>query len=232
MTIKGEYPDKVEFLRSNPLLDGISEPNLIRLGNASHYVNVSRGTYLFNQNDEADSLYFLYSGEMSVVLISLDGREMIINELHPGDCFGEVSLLTSGARTASAQARISCVVLEIAANVFLNVLDSEPAVARKMLAVASERLFKAQARESALAFLDAPSRIARALLDMDELDRQGVDHGYISISQEELAQRTGLTRQTVTNSLGQWRQRGWIVTGRGRIMLLNRAALKRITEQI
>ncbi|HRO90828.1 MAG TPA: cyclic nucleotide-binding domain-containing protein, partial [Promineifilum sp.] len=66
MTIKGEYPDKAEFLRSNPLLDGISESNLIRLGNASHYVNVSKGTYLFNQNDEADSLYFLYSGVMSV----------------------------------------------------------------------------------------------------------------------------------------------------------------------
>jgi CRP/FNR family cyclic AMP-dependent transcriptional regulator len=232
MTNRGKYPDKVELLRANSLLAGISEPNLVRLGNASRYVNIPKGTFLFNQHDEADSLYFIYSGFIAVVLTSMDGREMIINELRPGDCFGEVSLLTTGVRTASAQARNSCVVLETAANVFLNVLDSEPTIARRMLAVASDRLSKAQLRESALAFLDAPSRIARALLEMDELDRQGPDKGYISVSQEELALRTGLARQTVANSLAQWRHRGWIVTGRGRIMLLNRAALKRTEEQI
>lgn len=232
MTKKVKYPDKIEFLRTNSLLAGISEANLVRLGNASRYVDIPKGQFLFYQHDEADSLYFLHSGEMAVVLTSIDGREMIINEIHPGDCFGEVSLLTSGARTASAQARKNCIALEVAANVFLNVLDGEPAVARKMLDVATNRLFKAHLRESALAFLDAPARIARALLEMDELDRQGPDKGYITVSQEELAQRTGLARQTVAYSLGQWRRRGWLLTGRGRIMILNRPALKRIEEQV
>lgn len=232
MTKKGKYPDKIEFLRANALLADISEANLVRLGNASRYVDIPKGSFLFYQHDEAASLYFLQSGEMAVVLTSMDGREMIINEIHPGDCFGEVSLLTSGARTASAQARKNSIALEIAANVFLNVLDSEPIVARKMLNVATNRLFKAHLRESALAFLDAPARIARTLLEMDELDRNGEDKGYITLSQEELAQRTGLARQTVAHSLGQWRRHGWLLTGRGRIMILNRAALKRIEEQV
>ncbi len=231
MTKKGKDPDKLDFLRSNALLAGITDANIERMGNASRYVEISKGSFLFYQHDEADSLYFLQSGEMVVVLTSIDGREMIINEIHPGDCFGEVSLLTSGARTASAQARTNCVALEVAANVFLNVLDSEPAVARRMLDVATKRLFKAHLRESALAFLDAPARIARTLLEMDELDRQGEDKGYITLSQEELAQRTGLARQTVAYSLGHWRRLGWLLTGRGRIMILNRAALKRIEEQ-
>lgn len=231
MTKKGTFPDKMEFLRANALLADISEANLLRLGNAGRYVEITKGSFLFYQHDEADSLYFLQSGEMAVVLTSIDGREMIINEINPGDCFGEVSLLTSGARTASAQARKNSVALEIAANVFLNVLDSEPAVARRMLDVATKRLFKAHLRESALAFLDAPARIARTLLEIDELDRQGEDKGYMTLSQEEVAQRTGLARQTVAYSLGQWRRRGWILTGRGRIMILNHAALKRIEEQ-
>lgn len=232
MTKKVKYPDKTEFLRANSLLAGITDANLDRLGNASRYVDIAKGSFLFYQHDEADSLYFLQSGEMAVVLTSIDGREMIINEIHPGDCFGEVSLLTSGARTASAQARKNSVALEVAANVFLNVLDDEPAVARKMLNVATNRLFKAHLRESALAFLDAPARIARALLEMDELDRLGPDKGYITVSQEELAQRTGLARQTVAYSLGQWRRRGWLLTGRGRVMILNRPALRRIEEQV
>jgi len=224
-------PGQLEFLSSTPLLDGIKEPNLERLANASRFVNITKGDFLFYQHDQADSLYILHTGEIAVVLTSIDGREMIINEIHPGDCFGEVSLLTSGARTASAQAREDSVALEVAGNVFLSVLDTEPAMSRRMLDVATNRLFKAHLRESALAFLDAPARVARALLEMDEMDRMGPDKGYVTMSQEELAQRTGLARQTVAQSLGQWRRLGWILTGRGRIMLLNRAALEQIQQQ-
>jgi CRP-like cAMP-binding protein len=114
---------------------------------------------------------------------------------------------------------------------FLAVLDDEPALARRMLEIATQRLFRSQRRESALAFLGAPARVARVLLEMDEADKRGPDKGFITLSQEELAQRTGLARQTVSGSLGQWRQNDWLLTGRGRIMLLNRAALRRIAEE-
>jgi CRP-like cAMP-binding protein len=73
-----------------------------------------------------------------------------------------------------------------------------------------------------LAFLDAHARLARVLL---ELDRQNEERGDITISQEELAQRSGLIRQTVAKTLGQWRRKGWLLTGRGQIVLLNREAL-------
>jgi CRP-like cAMP-binding protein len=52
-----------------------------------------------------------------------------------------------------------------------------------------------------------------------------LEKGYITISQEELAERTGQTRQTVAKALGRWRRSGWLITGRGRIMLLKHAAL-------
>lgn len=228
---EGSRQAQLELLRTTALLAGLSEASLTKLANAGRFVTVAKGFFLFYQHDPADSLYILRSGEMAVVLSSLDGREMIIDELKPGDCFGEIALLTSGERTAGAQAREQCEVLEIGAKAFLDVLNEEPLLARRMLDIATQRLFKSQKRESALAFLDAPARVARVLLDMDELDRAGEDKGYIVLSQEELAQRTGLTRQTVANSLGQWRRRNWILTGRGRIMLLNRDELRRIHEQ-
>lgn len=224
--------EQLNFLRSTALLAGLKDESFISLANAARFVEVAKGSFLFHQHDLANSVYILQSGEMAVVLTSYDGREMIVNEVHSGELIGEVSLLTSaGGRTAGAQAREDSRVLEIAAGPFMAVLDGEPALARRMLEVATQRLFKAHQRESALAFLDAPARVARVILEMDRADRVGPDRGYIVLSQEELAQRTGLTRQTVANNLGKWRRKNWLLTGRGRIMLLNREALHRIEEQ-
>lgn len=223
--------EQLRLLAATPMLSGVHHDSLIRLARASRFVVIPKGEFLFQQHDSADSLYILRSGELAIILSSIDGREMIIDEIHPGDCFGEVALLASGERTAGAQAREKSEVMEIKARPFLDVLDSDHVLARGMLSVATQRLFKAQKRESALAFLDAPARIARVLLQMDVDDKQGPDKGYITLSQEELAQRTGLSRQTVANNLGHWRRRDWLLTGRGRIMLLNRSALRRIEEQ-
>ena len=63
------------------------------------------------------------------------------------------------------------------------------------------------------------------------MDRQASADGFITVSQEELAQRVGLTRQTAAKTLGQWRRAGWIITGRGKIVLLNRAGLRRQAEE-
>lgn len=231
MNVNVDIDDQLRLLAATPMLSGVRQGSLIRMAQAGRFVTIPKGEYLFQQHDPADALYILRSGELAIILSSIDGREMIIDEIHPGDCFGEVALLASGERTAAAQAREKSEVLEIKAKPFLAVLNSDHLLARGMLSIATQRLYKAQKRESALAFLDAPARIARVLLQMDVDDKQGPDKGYITLSQEELAQRTGLSRQTVANNLGQWRRRDWLLTGRGRIMLLNRSALRRIEEQ-
>ena len=91
------------------------------------------------------------------------------------------------------------------------------------------RLQRSSEREGALAFMDAQARLARLLL---ELDKQEHEKGYITISQEELANHTGLIRQTVAKALGKWRRDGWLITGRGRIMLLNHKALEELENKL
>lgn len=223
--------EKLKLLRSTPIFSGLNDESFNKLANSSRFVNIAKDSFLFLQHDPANALYILRSGNMVVVLSSIDGREMIIDELKVGDCFGEVALLASGTRTAGALAQENSVVLEITAIAFLSVLDSEPLLARRMLDIATQRLFKSQKRESALAFLGSPARVARVLLDMDAADRDGPDRGYITLSQDELARRTGLTRQTVANILSQWRRRALILTGRGRIMVLDRPGLNQILEE-
>lgn len=232
MTSEMARHERVEFLRSTPFLAGLQDESWSTLADIGRFVKVAKGDFLFYQHEPAKAIYILRSGELAVVLMSHDGRELIINEIKPGDAFGELSLLTSSeGRTAGVQAREDSEVLEIPGRIFMAILDKEPAVARRMLEIATHRLFKAHQRERALAFMDAPARIARVILEMDKIDRLGFDKGYITLSQEELAQRTGLTRQTVANNLSKWRRKNWLLTGRGRIMLLNREALQQIEEE-
>jgi CRP/FNR family cyclic AMP-dependent transcriptional regulator len=146
----------------------------------------------------------------------------VINEMRLGDFFGEVGLLTSLPRSSSAIARTDCELLMLPSQSFLGILEAEPALVRRMLEMTAQRLRESSDRESALAFLDSQGRLARLML---QLGRQELEKGYITISQEELAERTGQTRQTVAKTLGRWRRAGWLITGRGRIMLLNHAAL-------
>ncbi len=154
---------------------------------------------------------------------------MVINEMHVGDIFGELGILTKQPRSTSAMARTESELLVIPCQVFLRILDDEPQLVRRLLDITASRLQRSGEREGALAFMDAQARLARLLLELDE---QELEKGYITISQEELAHNTGLIRQTVAKVLGKWRRDGWLFTGRGRIMVLNRKALKELKNQL
>jgi len=217
--------DLLPLLRSAPLFAGLSESVLAELAQHSHCKKVSKGAYFFFQTDPAEAAYVVQSGGVSIVLSSPDGRELVINEMHPGDCFGELGLLTGQPRSTGAVARGNCEVVVIPRRAFLAAVDAEPHLARRLLETTAQRLSLSSERESALAFLDAQTRLAKVLL---ELDQQEEENGYVTISQEELAQRTSLTRQTVASILGRWRRAGWLLTGRGRIIVLDRPKLQKL----
>jgi CRP/FNR family cyclic AMP-dependent transcriptional regulator len=235
----GDPPDEIQergksiadFLGSLPLFAGLSRIRLLALARECCIERMPRGSYLFFQGDPAEALYVVRSGSFAILLSSPDGRELVINEMRYGDCFGELGPLTGHPRSTNAVARAAggSEVLVIPQRVFLAVLDEEPLLSRRLLETIAHRLRSSSVREGALAFLDAQARLARVLLELDDLESE---RGYVTISQEELAQRTGLTRQTVAKALGCWRRRGWLITGRGHIMLLNRAPLQRVEEQM
>ncbi len=221
-------PDARTFLKGMSLLSGLSEASLLALARSGKFMQVEKGQFVFFQSDPSDQVYLVRSGLVSIVLESPDGREMVINEMHPGDIFGELGLLTRQPRSTSAIARTGSELLTLPRQAFLGILEAEPALARRILEMTANRLRSSSQRESALAFLDAQARLARLLL---QLEQQAPEKGYVTISQEELAQRTGQTRQTVAKALGRWRRAGWLITGRGHIMLLDREALEQLEQE-
>jgi len=230
MTETRPSPDELlGFLRRVPLFSDLEEEALQVLARVSRFKRVAREAYLFYQEDPGDAAYVVRSGVIAIVLTTPDGRELVINEMHPGDCFGELALLTNAPRSASAMARKDSELLVLPRAEFLDELARQPKLMRHVLDATAQRLRASTERERALAFLDAPARLARILI---ELDRAASDKGYITISQDELAQRIGVARQTTAKILGQWRRAGWIVTGRGKLVVLDRAALRRRIQEL
>jgi CRP-like cAMP-binding protein len=219
----------LDFLNSLPLFSSLSPSSLSSLGRECRFKQVEKGGILFFQSDPSDSAFIVRSGKISIILNSPDGREMTINEMHAGDMFGELGIITKKARSTSAIARSKSEVLVIPQRAFTTIVEREPNFAIRILEITAERLQASGKRESALVFMDAQARLAHLLL---ELNKQEADIGYITISQDELAQRTGLIRQTVAKALGNWRRKGYLLTGRGRIVLLNHKALRELENQL
>ena len=223
------FRETVNFLDNLPLFSHLNEKSIQVLARSSHFQYVKNGEVLFLQSDPSDFSYIVRSGEIAIVLSSPDGRDMMINSMRPGDIFGELGILTDRPRSTSAVARADAKILAIPAEAFLTIMDEEPALARRILKITAERLQRSGEREGALAFLDAQARLTRLLLELEKDERA---KGYVTISQDELAHRTGLIRQTVAKVLGRWRRAGWLITGRGRILILNHDALAELENHL
>jgi CRP/FNR family cyclic AMP-dependent transcriptional regulator len=230
MKTRGESESEIlKFLKGISLFSELSEASVIALARACRFQQIKKGEILFFQSDAPEQAYIVRSGIISIVLNSLDGRDMVINEMRSGEMFGELGILTKQPRSTSAIARTDSEILVIPSQAFMRIIDEAPQLTRRLLNMTANRLQRSGEREGALAFMDAQARLARLLL---ELDKQEHEKGYITISQDELAHHTGLIRQTVAKALGKWRRDGWLITGRGRIMLLNHKALKELETKL
>jgi CRP/FNR family cyclic AMP-dependent transcriptional regulator len=214
------------FLNNLPLFEGIDQQELALLAEVSWLKKLTRGELLFLQSDPSDCVYIVRRGAIAIQLSSPDGRELVINEMNQGDCFGELGILTGESRSAGAEAIVDSEVLIAPRDAFMKILERIPFLSRRLLEITASRLQDSTRREEALAFHDAEQRLASQLL---QLEQSAVEKGYLTLSQEDLAQRVGLARQTVATILGRWRRRGWLLTGRGHIVLLNRHELSLLT---
>jgi CRP/FNR family cyclic AMP-dependent transcriptional regulator len=218
------------FLQGLPVFIGVSEKVLSHLERVCHLKRVNKGQYIFFQDDPGETAYVVRKGTIAILLTMPDGRELIINEMREGDLFGDIGSLLGQPRTASAIAQENSEIVVIPQPEFLSILDQEPRVLRNILEIVAQRLRISTEHESALAFLSSPARLARILLQLSEQQKRTA--GLVVVSQEELGRRLGVTRQTIAKTLGRWRRVGWIITGRGKIMLLDKQILRRLSEEL
>lgn len=195
------------------------------LERAAVAVTLAPGDSLFLQGDDADALYLLDRGEIAISVLAPSGRKLGLEIITEGEIFGEIGLFT-GRRTASATALGVARLRQVRRPDLLALIRPEPDLALELIELLCARLRVMSERHEDRAFLPLSTRLARLLLRLQL--KIGKADGSLPVSQAELADFTGATREGVAKTLAIWRGQGWIRPGRGTLRILDRAALEAV----
>jgi CRP/FNR family transcriptional regulator, cyclic AMP receptor protein len=219
-----------EILSRAPLFEGLDEEGTSALRAGAAEVELARGERLFDEGDDGDQLYVVLDGKIKLTRASADGRENVTSVLGPGEMFGELSLFDPRPRTMGAVAVTDARLAALDHDELRKWLADRPDVAMHLLRALVRRLRRTNDVLSDLVFTDVPGRVAKALLDLAERfgiqQEDGVQVNH-DLTQEELAQLVGASRETVNKALADFVARGWIQLHPKSVLLVEPDRLKK-----
>ena len=213
-----------DVVRSAPLFAALDDEAAAALLASMSRVDLPRGEALFAEGDAGDRLFVITAGKIKLGRTSGDGRENLLTVLGPGEMFGELSLFDPGPRTATATAVADAELVGLGHTDLQDFLTGRPEVARHLLQALARRLRRTNDSLADLVFSDVPGRVAKALLDLSRRFGRQTDAGVLvahDLTQEELAQLVGASRETVNKALADFASRGWIRLEARAVVLLD-----------
>ena len=211
-------------IRKAPIFMGLDSSAADALRTSMNLVKLRKGQSLFKEGDDGDHLYVVSSGKVQLGTKSVDGRENLLMILGPGDMFGELSLFDSGPRTATAIAVTDAKLLALGQDKVIPWVREHPEVSLQLLARLASRLRRTNEVVGDLVVSDVPGRVAKALIDLGVKFGDKRTEGLFvnhDLTQEELAQLVGASRETVNKALADFAQRGWLRLEARSVMILD-----------
>jgi CRP/FNR family cyclic AMP-dependent transcriptional regulator len=222
--------DAEVVLRRAPLFNGLDDESARTLRRQTSEVKLSRGEHLFLEGQDGDRLYVVLDGKIKLTRAAVDGRENLVSVLGPGEMFGELSLFDPRPRTSSASAVTDATLAALAHDALRSWLLERPEASMHMLQALARRLRRANDVAADLVFTDVPGRVAKNLLDLadrfGEQERDGL-HVHHDLTQEELAQLVGASRETVNKALADFAARGWLQISARSVLILDADRLRK-----
>jgi len=213
-----------------PLFSALDAEAAVALRASMTEKRVPRGGIIFSEGESGDRMYVILDGKVKLGQSSPDGRESLLAVLGPGEVFGELSLFDPGPRTATATAVTDTVVVGLGHADLRPWLTGRPEVAEALLQALAQRLRRTNEALADLVFSDVPGRVAKQLLELaDKFGQPGSDGVLVhhDLTQEELAQLVGASRETVNKALADFTQRGWIEVDQRQVLLIDMERLAR-----
>ena len=187
---------------------------------------VPAGRHLFLQEDRSDRIFGLVDGSVEISIYSIDGQKLVANMQTPPNIIGEIGALDGGLRTATAICRTDCMIVSLDRTQLMRRIEESPLLARSMLRLICRRVRWVSESLGDQAFLNVEARLAKRLLLLDRLLAD--EAGWIAISQSEIAEFLGATRESVNKLINAWRSRSLIDIKRGRIKVANVRSLRQM----
>ena len=224
------YASKLSVLRKHPIFSDLAPDAMDQLCRYAKLTSLRRGASLFSKGDPGTSLYVLISGAVKISVSSPDGRNAILNLIGPGEVFGEIGVLDGKARTTDGTANTNCEIFVIDRREFLPFVRSQPALAMKFIELLCARVRWTSDQVEQVILQDLPGRLASALLGLTERRKLDPASQTIAITQQEISEMVGMTRESINKQLRVWAGRSWVRLEHGAIVVLDTAPLQALAE--
>jgi CRP-like cAMP-binding protein len=226
-----EVDERVELLGQAPLFSVLRGEDMRDLADKFHVVRYRRGEVIFREGEPAERLFVIADGRVKLTITSPAGQELMIAVLGRGQIFGELAIVDRGLREMDARAMEDVMLFSLASDQFWMIIEGRPALARRLLELMGRRLRRADQATQDLVFFDAPTRLARKLLELAEEHGEPADGGGVRIesrvTQEEIAQMIGVSRESANRLISSFAGRGWIDWNDGNPIVLKPEQLMR-----
>ncbi len=225
--------ESVSFLGRVSLFSQLQPSDLTLLAEKLKRRNFHKGKVIFHQDDPGDRLHLVANGLVKISIISQDGRENDLALLAPGDCFGEMSILDGGLRSASAVAADATETMTLSREDFLSFITQYPQVAIQIITMLVGRLRATDEMIGDMVFLDVPTRVAKKLVELSRMYQDSQDPSgdvTVPLGQEELSRLVGSSRETVSRALTAYRKNGLLTTSHRKITICDLPGLERMAS--
>ncbi|HEX4251325.1 MAG TPA: Crp/Fnr family transcriptional regulator [Pseudonocardia sp.] len=202
-----------EVLLRAGIFQGVEPSAVEALSGELEPVDFPRGHVIFNEGEQGDRLYIIANGKVKIGRKSPDGRENLLAVFGPSDMFGELSIFDPGPRTSSATTITEVRAYSMDRGALKEWIAKRPDIAEQLLRVIARRLRRTNNSLADLIFTDVPGRVAKALLQLARQfgsQESGLLRVTHDLTQEEIAQLVGASRETVNKALADFAQRGWL----------------------
>jgi CRP/FNR family transcriptional regulator, cyclic AMP receptor protein len=225
--------EKRDLVDGHALFAGLSKADLDSLLARARVEHYPAGRKIFEKGAPGRSMMAIIRGSVRISASSAVGRELVLAILQPGEIFGEIALLDGQRRTADATAVTDCELLVLDHREFVPFLERRPDVSLQLLRVFCHRLRDTNEHVEHAVFEHINRRLARTLLHLaSNTPRTGKadDPGCpIRVSQQELADMVGATRESVNKKLRGWQSAGLVRLGSRSIVITDIAGIRALT---
>jgi CRP-like cAMP-binding protein len=221
---------KLSVLHQHPFFCDLEPEALDQLCRYAKHTTLKRGATIFCRGDPGNSLFAVISGTVKISISSPDGRNAILNLIGAGEIFGEMGVLGGAVRSADATANTACEIFVIDRREFLPFVKSQPALAMKFIELLCARVRWTSEQVEQIILQNLPGRLASALIGLTEKRKLEPGSHTIAITQQEISEMVGMTRESINKQLRAWANRNWVRLEHGAIVVLDVASLREIAE--
>lgn len=222
---------KLSYFQRFKLVGDLHESQRRLLEETTWMREISRGERIYEPGDASEHFFLVKRGVIKLAAVGPAGRTVLLSFRHPGDVFGELALLDESPRDHLALAQEDSLICALNREVILNLARESADVGLKLMTLMGRRVRQFRSRIEQLSFRSAAVRIARALLDLAAENGVEDSRGTViafKISQRDLADLVGLTRETVNIILRDLQQRGLLEANRRVIRIVDVAGLRAV----